>query len=57
MKKEDWNKYCNEYSKTTLKHVGLFFNKSTEKDLIAFISTKDNKQGYLKQLILDDMKK
>ena len=32
-------------------------NKATDADIIEHLKAKDNKQGYIKELILQDMKK
>lgn len=32
-------------------------NKATDADIIEHLKSKDNKQGYIKELILQDMKK
>lgn len=55
--KENKLNYINEYEKENVKKVLVRFNKNTESDLIDFLETKDNKQGYIKQLIRDDMAK
>ncbi|HRF70769.1 MAG TPA: hypothetical protein PKV66_05000, partial [Candidatus Pelethenecus sp.] len=55
--KENKLNYINDYEKENVKKITVRFNRNLEKDLIDFLETKDNKQGYIKQLIRDDMAK
>ena len=45
------------YDKATAKQVLFRFNVNTDADVIEKLEDVDNKQGYIKQLIRDDMKK
>ena len=44
-----------KYDKDNTVQVKLKLNKKTDADIIDFLSRKDNKQGYIKDLIRDDM--
>ena len=46
-----------EYDKNNVKQITLKLNMNTESDLIEFLDTKENKQGYIKELIRKDMAK
>ena len=37
-------------------HIGLKFNKKTDKDILDRLSKEPNKQGYIKKLIRADIK-
>ena len=49
-------KYDMEYQKGNIKQVKFILNKNTDTDIIEFLNSKDNKNGYLKELIRRDMK-
>lgn len=49
--------YVNDYQKNNTKKVGLILNKNTDADIIQHLETIDNKAGYIKQLIRDDIAK
>lgn len=49
-------KYNQKYVRERCKQVTLMLNKSTDADIIAYLDTKDNKNGYLKDLIRQEMK-
>lgn len=49
-------KYNQKYVRERCKQVTLMLNKSTDADIIAYLDTKDNKNGYLKDLIRTEMK-
>lgn len=53
--KEYQKQYQNSYQKANTKKVGLILNKKTDAELIAFLETKNNKAGYIKELIYKDM--
>lgn len=53
----DKGKYTQEYIKTNIRQYRFTLNQKTEQDLIKWLDGKENKQGYLKMLIRDDMKK
>ena len=53
--KEYQKQYQNSYQKANTKKVGLILNKNTDAELIAFLETKNNKAGYIKELIYKDM--
>lgn len=44
-----------KYNKRNLKTYTLQLNKKTDKDIIEFLETVPNKNGYFKQLIRDNM--
>lgn len=45
----------NEFDKLNVKHYGLKMNKNTDRDIIEWLSQKDNLQGYIKKLIRKDI--
>ena len=45
-----------KYEKENLVRVALSINKNTESEIAEWLSQRDNKQGYLKELIRADMK-
>ena len=45
-----------KYDKATAKQVLFRFNNTTDADILKKLEEVDNKQGYIKQLIRDDMK-
>ena len=49
-------KASNKYIKENMKEFKLKLNKVTEPELLAWIEQQENKQGYIKSLILADMK-
>lgn len=53
--RENQLKYNSDYQKENIKQITLKLNSLTEKELIDFLDTKDNKQGYIKALIKADM--
>ncbi len=48
--------YQNKYRRENVREFKLKFNKLTEKELLDWINQKKNVQGYLKELILKDMR-
>lgn len=46
-----------KYDKENTKSYAIRFMKKTEADLIEFLESQDNKSGYIKRLIREDMKK
>lgn len=46
-----------KYKKENLKTIPFQINKITEANLLAWLEKQDNRQGYIKQLILADMAK
>jgi hypothetical protein len=46
-----------KYNKENVKRVILHFNITTDKDILDCLSRKDNKTGYIKDLIRDDITK
>lgn len=42
--------------KKNAKYVTLKLNKNTDKDILEYLNTLDNKNGYLKNLIRQDIK-
>jgi hypothetical protein len=51
----DQGKYVQQYIKDNIRQIRLTLNQKTEQDLIDWLDQQPNKQGYLKQLIRDDM--
>lgn len=45
------------YDKKTLRKVLVSFNRNVEPELVEFIERKENKSGYIKQLVREDYKK
>lgn len=56
-KKFDPNKYADEWKKVHVKRYCLALNRNTDKDIIAHLETVPSKQGYIKGLIRQDMKR
>ena len=46
-----------QYNAEKTKMIGIRFVISTEQDLLDYLETKDNKSGYIKDLIRTDMSK
>lgn len=46
-----------KYNKENIKMVTLHLNITTDKDILDYLQKKDNKTGYIKDLIREDMKK
>ena len=46
-----------QYNAEKTKMIGIRFVISTEQDLLDYLETKDNKSGYIKDLIRADMSK
>lgn len=46
-----------KYDKANVKQVKLSLNKKTDADVIAILESKDNVQGYIKNLIRNDNSK
>ena len=46
-----------KYDKTHTKQVHLKFNLESDADILNHLEQKENVQGYIKQLIREDMKK
>ncbi len=49
--------YMARYHNSTIKKIAVELNRNTNKDIIAFLETVDNKQGLIKQLLHDEMKR
>lgn len=47
--------YIKEFNKKNYTTICLKFNKDGERDLLDEINSKENKQGYIKDLIRDDI--
>jgi len=48
--------YLNKYEKENLRQIRLKINRKTEPELLEWIEKQENIQGYIKQLIREDMK-
>ena len=46
-----------KYNKENTRNVVLHLNITTDKDILDYLNRKDNKTGYIKELIRADMKK
>ncbi len=46
-----------EYDRKNTKMVGMKLNRNTDADILAYLEQQPNIQGYLKQLIRQDIKK
>ena len=46
-----------KYMRNNIRQIKLQINRKTEPDLYAWIESKANKQGYLKELMRNDMDK
>lgn len=44
-----------KYKKANIVKVNMSLNRNTDGDILSYIATIDNKQGYLKRLIRADM--
>ena len=53
----DQGKYVQQYIKNNIRQIRLTLNHKTEQDLIDWLEKQDNMQGYIKQLIRNDIKK
>ena len=53
--KETQRKYQDEWSKKNTKGIYLKLSKSTDADIISWLSDCKNKQGYIKELIRADI--
>ena len=45
------------YEKSTIRKVLVAFNRNTEPDLLEWIESIENKSGYIKRLIREDMER
>lgn len=58
----DWKKMNNQskrsikYDKENTKRVYIKLNKNTDSDILSYLDSKPNKQGYIKELIRKEMK-
>jgi hypothetical protein len=52
---ENKAKYNAEYVKNNVIQIMVKVNRNTEADLVEFLDTIENKQGYIKSLIRADM--
>lgn len=49
--------YIKDYNKSHYVIIRVQVNRTTESELLSHLNTKTNKSGYIKDLILQDMKK
>ncbi len=49
-------KAAQKYRKANTKKITLELNIKTDEDILVWLDQQNNKQGYLKQLIRDDMR-
>lgn len=52
----DHTKYNIQYAKENTRRIAFSLNKNTDADIIEYIETVGNINGYLKQLIRQDMR-
>ena len=52
----DHTKYNIQYAKENTRRIAFSLNKNTDADMIEYIETVGNINGYLKQLIRQDMR-
>lgn len=45
-----------KYDRENTKRVFIKLNKNTDSDILSYLDSKPNKQGYIKELIRKDMK-
>lgn len=57
MKTDAQRRAKRKYDSVHTKMVSMQLNLNTDADILAFLASKDNKQGYLKDLIRADMQK
>lgn len=50
-------RYDQDWKAKNTTRVTVRLNNNTDEDIIEYLSTLDNKQGYIKELIREDMKK
>lgn len=49
--------YLAKYEKDNLRQIRLKINRKTEPEMVEWIEKQGNIQGYIKRLILEDMKR
>ena len=49
--------YLNQYEKENIRQIRLKINRKTEQEMLEWIEKQKNIQGYIKQLIREDMKR
>jgi hypothetical protein len=49
--------YINDYKKNNYKAIRVDLHKTEDADIIEHLATKKSRQGYIKELIRQDMKK
>lgn len=49
--------YQGEWKKKNTTQISLNLNHNTDEDILTFLNSLPNKQGYIKALIREDMKK
>lgn len=54
--KQELNQYIEKWQRENIKRVVVKLNKKTDADIIQQLEGQDSVQGYIKQLIRDDMK-
>ena len=53
---EALKKAVRKYQDKNIKKIGIDLNINTDKDILDYLETKDNRTSYLKELIRNDMK-
>lgn len=54
---EKQKRYDQDWKAKNTTRIALRLNNNTDADIIEFLDTLNNKQGYIKDLIREDMKK
>ena len=54
---EAQKKAAAKYDAANTERVAIKLNRNTDADILAHLNSKQNKQGYIKSLIRQDMKK
>ena len=57
MTKESLKRAVSKYDKENTRQIKFKFNKTTDADILERLDNVDNKQGYVKGLIRDDIAK
>ena len=53
----DQRAYNDQYQKEHIKQIKFKLNRKTDDELICWLESKENIQGYLKELVKTDMEK
>lgn len=56
MTSEAQKRATEKYDKANTKQIMMKLNKGTDADILSWLETLDNRQGYIKELIRKDMR-